>query len=262
MMALDRWCEIIKIYTGLDLTYETDRQVAISGIVRCLQPSMNCKFVAGIWDHEVELQLLWGLDDWKRTPVSKAPSWPWASSPGSVYHVIHVDTMRTHIRPDLFKVLSIEAEPKEEDNNNPVNSCHLRVVGKLTLVTLTNDSQWRQPGRPDKVKIRKKSFRFTPDKLCGLGKYYSSTLLYYVQENRCCTSVGGLIWTPTGKKRGEFQRVGLFSGSRNGPFLIRELGNLGVCVCGRGDAREKDQMTEDLYETSDEEKDVYTFTII
>jgi hypothetical protein len=263
IMALDRWCEIIRIYTDLDLTYETDRQVAISGVVRCLDPSMNCKYVAGIWDHEVELQLLWQcLDDWKRTSVSKVPSWSWASSPGPVLHAISVYNIRTHIRPDLFKVLGIEAKPKEEDNNSPMNNCHLRVVGRLTPVTLTNDSQWPQPGRPNTVKIRKESFRFTPDKFCGPGKYYSSTLLYYVQENRYCTSVDGLIWTPTGKKRGEFQRVGLFSGNWKRLCSIRELDDLGACVCGRGDAREKAQMTEDLYETYDEEKDVYTFTIV
>jgi len=32
--GLGRWLDIIEIYTGLDLTYETDRQVAIAGVAR------------------------------------------------------------------------------------------------------------------------------------------------------------------------------------------------------------------------------------
>jgi hypothetical protein len=46
------------------------------------------------------------------------------------------------------------------------------------------------------------------------------------------------------------------------PHLPISKREMEACVCGRVDAREKSQMTEDLYEIYDEEKDVYSFTIV
>jgi hypothetical protein len=85
-------------------------------------------------------------------------------------------------------------------------------------------------------------------------------MLYNVEEY--CTRADGLIWKPTGNNRGEYQRVGHFEYHRDGPLLRIQLDKLEACLCGRGDAREKMEMTEELYETYDEEKDVYTFTIV
>ena len=78
-------------------------------------------------------------------------------------------------------------------------------------------------------------------------------LHYTAQENYI--RVFGLVWKSTGKKPDEFQRVGNFSGWWD--KLIYKIE-----VEWEGGAREKSQMTEELYETYEEEKDVYTFTIV
>jgi hypothetical protein len=36
------------LWLRLDLTHETDRLAAIASIVSCLQPPLNCKYVAGL----------------------------------------------------------------------------------------------------------------------------------------------------------------------------------------------------------------------
>lgn len=248
--ALHRWHEIIEIYTSLNLTFETDRQVAIGGIVRCLQPALSCKHVADLWDYRLELQLLWYcLGSWTRTSVSKAPSWSWVSSPGEVRYRLDVYNI-DDLRYDLFKVLSIEAESSEGDEVRVVDG-RLQ-VGKLTPVTLTKTSELSESEEGDasrfdhQVKIRKKSFEFIPDIDYPPGKYYSTTLKYHVQGNRYCTFVSGLVWKPTGRRRGEFRRVGCFNGHYDELLTVKELDDLDAYLCGRGDASEKTQMTEEL----------------
>jgi len=97
MEALGRWIEIIEIYTGLALTYETDRLIAINGIASCLQSSLKCKYIAGLWDYQLEIQMCWfrGASAMtKRTSVAKSPTWSWISSPGPVRHAIDVPNAR------------------------------------------------------------------------------------------------------------------------------------------------------------------------
>jgi hypothetical protein len=171
------------------------------------------------------------------------------------------------LRLDLFTVLSIEAESPAEDNLSPVFEGRLRVIGKLTPVTLFRNSELSDSEEVKEdwdytVKIRNNLFQFSPDIQYTPGRYYSTTLEYHVQANRCCTFVAGLVWKATGKKRGEFQRVGLFKCGYDPPFTVKELQDLEFSLCGRGDVDEKAEITEELYESYDKEKDVYNFSII
>jgi hypothetical protein len=75
------------LWLRLVLTHETDRLAVIAGIVRCLQPPLNCKYVAGLWDYQVELQFLWSrICGWTRSSTYKTPTWSWASSPGLLHY--------------------------------------------------------------------------------------------------------------------------------------------------------------------------------
>ena len=233
-----------------------------------MEPVLNCRYIAGLWDYQLELQLLWYyFQSWRKAPVYKAPSWSWASSPGEVRYRSGVNNIR-NLRLDLFTVLSIEAESPAEDNLSPVFEGRLRVIGKLTPVTLFRNSELsdseevKEDWRDYKVKIRNNLFQFSPDIQYTPGRYYSTTLKYHVQANRRRTSVAGLVWKATGRKRGEFQRVGLFKALYDPPFTVKELQDLEFCLCGRGDVDEKAEITEELYESYDKEKDVYNFSII
>jgi hypothetical protein len=86
-------------------------------LVRCLQPPLNCKYVAGLWDYQVELQLLWSrICRGTRASTYKTPTWSWASSPGLLHYAPDAlgDT-----RSELFKVLSIEVESSAGDDGSP-----------------------------------------------------------------------------------------------------------------------------------------------
>lgn len=78
--AYDFWINAVEDYSGRKLTYETDRLVAISGIVHMIAKNGGDQYLAGIWRGDLTRGLLW------LTPTIKsnksqyvAPSWSWAS---------------------------------------------------------------------------------------------------------------------------------------------------------------------------------------
>jgi hypothetical protein len=148
---------------------ESDRQVAIADIARCLQPSLNFKYVAGVWDYQVEFQLVWTtIDIWRKfgkTSTSKSLSWSWASSPSIVCYITSVSDIDRYLRPDLFKVLSIKAKPKDEfeDDDSLAESGYLRVLGKLTPV-IVNHVPRESLARRDEVYIRQGVLEFLLDR--------------------------------------------------------------------------------------------------
>ncbi|GME23386.1 HET-domain-containing protein [Neofusicoccum parvum] len=80
---LQRWGYVWSKYAGLRLTRETDRLVALAGIVDKIQPVLKDDFLAGLWRRDLEQQLCW----WTPVPCDRrhgtfiAPSWSWASLP-------------------------------------------------------------------------------------------------------------------------------------------------------------------------------------
>ena len=53
------WPEVIGMYSGLQLTFPSDRLVAISGVARWMHDKTGYEYVAGLWKEELHTQLLW-----------------------------------------------------------------------------------------------------------------------------------------------------------------------------------------------------------
>ncbi|OBT61835.1 hypothetical protein VE03_08808 [Pseudogymnoascus sp. 23342-1-I1] len=77
------WDTIISLYTGSQLTFASDKMVAISGLAQMTFKENADQYLAGLWRKDIELQLLWCQQRPGRRllPGSKyrAPSWSWAS---------------------------------------------------------------------------------------------------------------------------------------------------------------------------------------
>lgn len=79
------WAEVIRAYTSRQLTYETDRMPALSGIAQRFQTQYSGRYLAGLWEADLPAALLWtetGPEPSKRQYVErcgKAPSWTWLS---------------------------------------------------------------------------------------------------------------------------------------------------------------------------------------
>jgi hypothetical protein len=107
------WNAVLKAYANCQLTFTSDKLVAISGVARYLRRFFpNCNYIMGIWTHRIEHQLMWlsrapssaddqELDSIKElspvTPVTglpsaiasipyRAPSFSWACVDGQFYN--------------------------------------------------------------------------------------------------------------------------------------------------------------------------------
>ena len=96
----DHWSKLGSMYTQTNLTRESDRQIAIAGLARKFadrfeQIGSPAHYYAGLWSHDLLLELLWSppMMYFRRTQdKGSCPSWSWlysqessyASSPSSV----------------------------------------------------------------------------------------------------------------------------------------------------------------------------------
>lgn len=82
------WNNIISRYSSLELTYKTDRLVAIFGVASRVQEALKDMdiYVAGLWRSQLPWMLLWQIRI-SDTPPSYdcGPSWSWASFNRDVY---------------------------------------------------------------------------------------------------------------------------------------------------------------------------------
>ncbi|KAK4539378.1 hypothetical protein LTR36_010979 [Oleoguttula mirabilis] len=81
------WLKVLHKYTAMQLTFETDRLIALEGIVQQMRATGSAgDYIAGMWTHRLERQIAWYLQDTFQAPASRmAPSWSWASKRGSVF---------------------------------------------------------------------------------------------------------------------------------------------------------------------------------
>jgi hypothetical protein len=91
--ARDCWVGIVSVYSRSNLTRETDRLAAISGIARKMQSFLRDDYLAGMWRKNLEYQLIWTVNPIEMTrnklpPSTRsaqyiAPTWSWASVNGT-----------------------------------------------------------------------------------------------------------------------------------------------------------------------------------
>jgi hypothetical protein len=78
------WAAIVGYYTEMNLTKETDRTVALSGIIDIFRPFFGAH-CHGLWHIFMPVELLWIAKDTTVRPlVQRAPTWSWMSLEGSM----------------------------------------------------------------------------------------------------------------------------------------------------------------------------------
>jgi hypothetical protein len=94
------WQNTVELYSDTQLTKETDRLIALSGIAKTVQDTTNFEYLAGLWNYELLYQLCWRMATAKagiRSTTSYiAPSWSWASVVGKVEDVLKYPGNGTH----------------------------------------------------------------------------------------------------------------------------------------------------------------------
>lgn len=90
------WKEIVTQYSGRELTYPTDKLIAVSGIANEIhKKTPEDKYVFGSWQSEIRWEVLWSGQTAQSTDSALAglhiPSWSWACHPGSVQFLLDSD---------------------------------------------------------------------------------------------------------------------------------------------------------------------------
>ena len=84
------WAAVVQYYTGRDLSFGSDRPVAIAGIARALQAVAGKKmeYMAGMWSRGLLRWLLWEAAERGGGEAGRyrAPSWSWLAVEGRVFY--------------------------------------------------------------------------------------------------------------------------------------------------------------------------------
>lgn len=76
-----RWQKVVKVYTDAQLTYKSDKLIAIGGLAKFFQdlwPDPTITYLAGLWSFNLGYWLLWrrtlSTRDWKKPETSCGPA--------------------------------------------------------------------------------------------------------------------------------------------------------------------------------------------
>lgn len=82
----DSWYETVWRFSRRNLTFESDKLPALSGLANLIARIHNCTFVAGLWQEDLQVGLSWYLlrnRNWYEYEVKQVrlgPSWSWISA--------------------------------------------------------------------------------------------------------------------------------------------------------------------------------------
>jgi hypothetical protein len=100
-LIADVWIYVVENYSARALTKQSDKLIALQGVITALKSVLQLSSVAGMWEQGLWKQLTWwvarpAITTAPRTPPFPAPTWSWLSIDGVVSH--H-RSMRMHKDP-------------------------------------------------------------------------------------------------------------------------------------------------------------------
>lgn len=141
--AWEAWNEIVKSYSGRDLTYQTDRLPALSGVASIIYNKTGVRYLAGLWEQTLPANLCWHLesvDILKYAPTQYvAPSWSWASITQAITY--RSSLIRQGFNPSVA-VVEVHCDVPGLNPLGKVSNGHLVLRGKVIQIQLS----CRDPG--------------------------------------------------------------------------------------------------------------------
>ena len=224
----EAWGGIVRKYSQCDLTYESDKLIAISGLAQraCRQLGLESKdYLAGLWKAYLPGELLWQTNrgEGNRGKVAdRAPSWSWASVNGAITCASPVPNhARVHARVLEANVFQLS------DSFGQVSGGQIRLQAPISKVT------FRQVDLL--LAASKTPFTADLDGTTGTLHCYSRHvdwddetcsesaeknegffLIMHSQSNWYRGFCAGLMIQHTGLNRGQYRRLGKISGRIQG----------------------------------------------
>ena len=140
------WNDLVQNYTKCNLTMSNDKLVAISGIVKRLQPSFKTKYLAGLWRHDLLEHLLWHVESYdeakrplvgEKRPEYRAPSWSWASIDAPI---VPRPSLNVDVKY-MAKIIKAHVTPVTEDITGQILNGHIRLRAPLFPVKVEKSTE-------------------------------------------------------------------------------------------------------------------------
>lgn len=136
------WHKLVETYSNRSLSQGKDKLPAISGIAEAAQQKTNSRYVAGLWEDNIDLDLLWyktsDLDS-DQGYDSQAPSFSWASVDGEVDYYCFRNGRIPYRKSATM--LSIETYPSPQTPLGRVAGGKLTIRGPLIPSRITKYSE-------------------------------------------------------------------------------------------------------------------------
>jgi hypothetical protein len=236
LSAHDIWANYVESYSQCQLTYGSDKLVALSGLAKLTQMHLdeNEIYLAGMFKSQLIRQMTWevGLNSSNggtRPAPYRAPSWSWASTDGEI-SLTGSNTVPPEIADDweeLATLVGASTTPVGDPFGKVIDGW-ARVRGLLLKAMFRVNTQKVYPDflvngrsldqaylRPD-VGLHKRTIQ---------GRNLHCMPFIRLREE---DHIEGLILEPTGKAKGQFQRVGSFKAYDREVWEILKTGDPGI----------------------------------
>jgi Heterokaryon incompatibility protein (HET) len=195
------WRTIVEDYCLLDLTFETDRLPALSGLASRFQEYLptDDRYLAGLWESDLARDLLWesgGATETNgpnRQRTSQAPSWSWASlswggASGSDMKWEKESKPKlaewagtvTYRQDPRFRVLDASVQVDGVNPYGCVISGHLVLQGAIAAVVFPNSSN---SGNRQRTRPNSSFFTIPKDSFNSLHLNYDTDDVQHTVEN-------------------------------------------------------------------------------
>ncbi|KAI1375985.1 HET-domain-containing protein [Hypoxylon crocopeplum] len=134
------WQQLVEHYTSRNLTYETDRLIALAGMATKISRSSK-NYLGGLWHDQLNSNILWKAAGSParcyRTAEYVAPSWSWASVSGNIRFIPLSKETRF-----VWQILDAKCVPKASTGDfGQVESGYLQVRSKVVHVKVEEKPQ-------------------------------------------------------------------------------------------------------------------------
>jgi len=106
----DSWHALVHVYTKCELTLEEDKLVPVVGLTKEVQSRTAWRYLAGLWENNLLLDLLWYSPSEQHHDVGKATyrSPSWSSVRGDVLYVYESFTQSTNQGRACIQIIEVQ----------------------------------------------------------------------------------------------------------------------------------------------------------
>ncbi|PKS05934.1 hypothetical protein jhhlp_007767 [Lomentospora prolificans] len=204
-------------YNARQLTFESDRLPALSGLAKLIQDQTGDKYLAGLWEKDLHHGLLWYANPSQSTlrecvenfgdPTSCIPTWSWASRQGFFERRVggFYLSQERHVRPE-FDLISASTAVKGLGPFGSVTGGEIKLSGCLVPVPsaliLSNQTFWQTQlwwvcSGPDPVYAAHLSLDWdvpAEDLPLGISQRYPVSGLFMLLISSSCRGEASDMW--------------------------------------------------------------------